>query len=194
MHNSTTCACDRCHSGELLVLRGVLLLLVPEDSVDWFSRSGSVMCLVGASATFRLAGFFQQKLAIAMKHGIASVQREIELTLCPPRLYQVVAGFGYATGIVGTAVWGTATCCRGCSQSDKRSLGLAFNGGRLLASTSQTAADLDLAGRAIVRGTCHCQLYRTALRSSLVLGKPGNVVTEARQHDGMSIEPRHCSE
>ncbi|WP_433982976.1 hypothetical protein RBB78_14395 [Tunturiibacter empetritectus] len=73
---------------------------------DWFSRSGSVMCPVGAASTFRLAGFLQQKLATALKQGFASVEREIELILDPPHRYQLVLYVGYATGIVGTVIWG----------------------------------------------------------------------------------------
>jgi len=73
---------------------------------DWFSRSGSVMCLVGTAACFRLGGFLQRKLATALKQGLATVQREIELVLEPPYFYQLVLYFGYATGIAGTAIWG----------------------------------------------------------------------------------------
>jgi hypothetical protein len=73
---------------------------------DWFSRSGSVMCLVGTAACFRLGGFLQRKLATALKQGLATVQREIELVLEPPHFYQLVLYFGYATGIAGTAIWG----------------------------------------------------------------------------------------
>jgi hypothetical protein len=73
---------------------------------DWFSRSGSLMGLVGAAATFRLLGRFQGELAIALKEGLATVDREIEVTLRPPRLYQYVSYFAYLTGSFGTAVWG----------------------------------------------------------------------------------------
>jgi hypothetical protein len=74
---------------------------------DWFSRSGSVMCLVGAAVTFRLAHFYQSALATAFKEGLVSVPREIELRLNPPKSYVALSYFGYLlTGIVGTAVWG----------------------------------------------------------------------------------------
>ena len=73
---------------------------------DWFSRSGSVMCLVGAAVTFRLAHFYQSALATALKEGLVSVPREIELRLNPPKSYVALSYFGYLTGIVGTAVWG----------------------------------------------------------------------------------------
>ncbi|MBB5343238.1 hypothetical protein [Tunturibacter empetritectus] len=81
-------------------------LLSSKTGTDWFSRTGSVMCLVGAAATFRLAGFLQQKLTIALKQGLLSVQREIELILDPPHRYHLVLYCGYATGIVGTVIWG----------------------------------------------------------------------------------------
>ena len=77
-----------------------------KTGTDWFSRSGSVMCLVGTAASFRLGGFLQRELATALKQGLASVEREIELTLDPPHFYQLVLYFGYATGIAGTAIWG----------------------------------------------------------------------------------------
>jgi hypothetical protein len=73
---------------------------------DWFARSGSVMCLVGAAVTFRLAHFYQRALATALKEGLVSVPREIELRLNPPTSYVVLSYLGYLTGIVGTAVWG----------------------------------------------------------------------------------------
>jgi hypothetical protein len=73
---------------------------------DWFARSGSVMALVGAAVTFRLANFYQRALATALKEGLVSVPREIELGLAPPRSYAVLLYLGYLTGIVGTAIWG----------------------------------------------------------------------------------------
>jgi hypothetical protein len=73
---------------------------------DWFSRSGSVMALVGAAVTFRLANFQQHALATALKEGLVSVPREIELTLKPPTSYTVLSYLGYLTGIVGTGIWG----------------------------------------------------------------------------------------
>jgi hypothetical protein len=73
---------------------------------DWFARSGSVMALSGAVATFRLSHFYQRALATALKEGLVSVSRGIELGLEPTRSYVVLSYFGYLTGIVGTAVWG----------------------------------------------------------------------------------------
>lgn len=73
---------------------------------DWFARSGSVMALVGAAVTFRLANFYQRALAGALKEGLVSVPREIELRLQPPKSYTVLSYLGYLTGIVGTGIWG----------------------------------------------------------------------------------------
>jgi len=73
---------------------------------DWFARSGSVMALVGAAVTFRLANFYQRALATALKEGLVSVPREIELRLEPPQSYLVLSYLGYLTGIVGTGIWG----------------------------------------------------------------------------------------
>jgi len=61
-----------------------------KTGTDWFARSGSVMALAGAAVTFRLANFYQRALATALKEGLVSVPREIELGLAPPRSY---AGF-----------------------------------------------------------------------------------------------------
>jgi hypothetical protein len=77
-----------------------------KTGTDWFARSGSLMCLAGALATFRLAAVLQQKLATALRQGLTSLQREIEITLDPPHHYRLVSYFGYATGIIGTAIWG----------------------------------------------------------------------------------------
>ena len=71
-----------------------------------FSRSGSVMGLLGAVATFRLVRIYQRELVIALKEGLLSTSREIELSLSPPKAYQALSYFGYITGIVGTGIWG----------------------------------------------------------------------------------------
>ena len=47
------------------------------------------MCLAGAAVTFRLAHFYQRALATALKEGLVSVPREIELRLNPPKSYVV---------------------------------------------------------------------------------------------------------
>jgi hypothetical protein len=58
---------------------------------DWFSRSGAVMGLSAAAVTFRLAHFYQRALATALKEGLVSVQRGIELRLEPPRAHVVLS-------------------------------------------------------------------------------------------------------
>ena len=73
---------------------------------DWFARSGAVMGLSAAADTFRLANFYQRALATALKEGLVSVPREIELRLQPPQSYAVLSYLGYLTGIVGTGIWG----------------------------------------------------------------------------------------
>src|SRR6266436_2163123 len=40
-----------------------------KTGTDWFSRSGSVMALVGAAVTFRLVNFYQRGRAAALKEG-----------------------------------------------------------------------------------------------------------------------------
>jgi hypothetical protein len=64
------------------------------------------MALAGAVATFRLAHFYQRALATALKEGLVSVSKEIELGLEPTRSYVALSYFGYLTGIIGTGVWG----------------------------------------------------------------------------------------
>lgn len=73
---------------------------------DWLARSGAVMSLVGAAVTFRLVNFYQRALATALKEGLVSVPREIELRLKPPKSYQLLSYLGYLTGVVGTGIWG----------------------------------------------------------------------------------------
>lgn len=77
-----------------------------KTGTDWFTRSGAIMGLVGAAVTFRLANFYQRTLAMALKEGLVSVPREIELVLEPPKSYVLLSYFGYLTGIVGTVIWG----------------------------------------------------------------------------------------
>ena len=80
--------------------------LSKKTGTDWFARSGSMMCLIGAAATFRQVNFYQSALKTAVKEGLVSVAREIELGLEPPTAYRVLAYLGYLTGIVGTVIWG----------------------------------------------------------------------------------------
>ena len=71
---------------------------------DWFSRSGSVMCVAGAFGTFRSAMFFQQKLTTALDKGV-DITTELPLMLRPPLRYRAIRHFAYTTGIIGTVVW-----------------------------------------------------------------------------------------
>jgi hypothetical protein len=80
--------------------------LSEKTGTDWFTRSGSVMCLIGAAVTFRQVNFYQSGLATALKEGLVSAPREIELSLEPPTLHRVVSYLGYLTGIIGTGIWG----------------------------------------------------------------------------------------
>jgi hypothetical protein len=77
-----------------------------KTNADWFTRSGAVMGLSAAAVTFRLAHVYQRALATALKEGLVSVQRGIELRLEPPRPHVVLSYLGYLTGIVGTGIWG----------------------------------------------------------------------------------------
>jgi hypothetical protein len=88
-----------------------------KTGTDWFARSGSIMGLSGAAVTFRLAHFYQGALATALKEGLVSVSREIELGLKPPKSYLVLSYGGYLTGIVGTGIW---TCCSDSSGETPR--------------------------------------------------------------------------
>ena len=54
-----------------------------KTNADWFTRSGAVMGLSAAAVTFRLTHFYQRALATALKEGLVSVQRGIELRLEP---------------------------------------------------------------------------------------------------------------
>ena len=77
-----------------------------KTGADWFSRSGSVMGLIGAVTSFKVAGVYLNELATAFKEGLVSVPREIALTLEPPKSYRALAYCSYLTGVVGTGVWG----------------------------------------------------------------------------------------
>ena len=95
----------------LLIAAGWLFTLFSyylsqKTGTDWFSRSGSVMGLIGAAVTFRQVNFYERALAKALKEGLVSVSREIELGLEPPTPYRVLSYLGYLTGIIGTGIWG----------------------------------------------------------------------------------------
>jgi hypothetical protein len=80
--------------------------LSKETGADWFSRSGSLMALCGGVISFRAMSAYQSKLMMALREGLLSVTREIELTLEPPQLFRLILYLGYLTGIIGTAIWG----------------------------------------------------------------------------------------
>ena len=80
--------------------------LSKKTGTDWFSRSGSVMALAGAAIAFRLVNVYQHGLAAALREGLVSVARGIELGLEPPKSYQALSYLGYLTGIAGTGIWG----------------------------------------------------------------------------------------
>jgi hypothetical protein len=81
-------------------------IVTRKSGTDWFTRSGAIMALVGAIATFRLTALKEGQLATGLKEGLGSVTRGFELSLDPPEPYQVTAYFSYLTGVVGTLIWG----------------------------------------------------------------------------------------
>jgi hypothetical protein len=84
----------------------VSFYVTKKTGTDWFTRSGSLMGLMGAIGAFRLTSILQRQLRIALKEGLTSVERHIELFLDPPNSYQVTAYFCYLSGVVGTMIWG----------------------------------------------------------------------------------------
>jgi len=86
-------------------LWAVFSFLTSTGAGTWFARSGSVMCLIGAAATFKLINDYNRAIGKAVEHGI-TMARRVELVFDPPKLYQTVQYWGYLTGIVGTLIWG----------------------------------------------------------------------------------------
>jgi hypothetical protein len=86
-------------------LWGVFSFFTSTSAGTWFARSGSVMCLIGAAATFKLINDYGHALATAVENGITHARRA-ELMFDPPKLYQTVQYLAYLTGIVGTLIWG----------------------------------------------------------------------------------------
>ena len=74
--------------------------------VDWFSRSGAVMCLLAAVANFALVKIHQRDLAQIFRDPERSKREKAEQILQPPAVYSNLAKISYLTGIIGTAVWG----------------------------------------------------------------------------------------
>jgi hypothetical protein len=86
-------------------LWGIFSFFTSTGAGTWFARSGSVMCLIGAAATFKLINDYGHALATAVENGI-TLTRRVELVFDPPKLYQTVQYLAYLTGIVGTLIWG----------------------------------------------------------------------------------------
>jgi hypothetical protein len=86
-------------------LWGIFSYFTSTGAGTWFARSGSVMCLIGAAATFKLINDYGHALATAVENGL-TLTRRIELVIDPPKLYQTVQYLAYLTGIVGTVIWG----------------------------------------------------------------------------------------
>src|SRR5262249_60487619 len=68
-----------------------------KTGTDWFTRSGSMMSLIGAAITFRQVNFYQSALATALNEGLVSIPEEINPRLEPPTPYRVVPYLGYRT-------------------------------------------------------------------------------------------------
>jgi hypothetical protein len=77
-----------------------------KTGTEWFARSGSVMALTGAVATFRITGLLQKTIVTGLREDLGSLQRGIELSFDPPKAHQMTSYFSYLTGIVGTVIWG----------------------------------------------------------------------------------------
>jgi len=84
----------------------VSFLLSRQGAVDWFSRSGAVLCLMAAAANFALVKVHQRDLAQIFKDQEHSRREKAEEILIPPATYTTLARLSYVTGIVGTAIWG----------------------------------------------------------------------------------------
>lgn len=81
-------------------------IVTRKSGTDWFTRSGAVLALVGAIATFRLTALKEGLLTTGLREGLGDVTRGFELSLDPPEPYQMTAYFSYLTGVVGTLIWG----------------------------------------------------------------------------------------
>ena len=80
--------------------------LSEQGAIDWFSRSGAVLCLMAASANFALVKVHQRDLAHIFKDQEHSRREKAEEILNPPASYRSLSWLSYFTGIVGTAIWG----------------------------------------------------------------------------------------
>ena len=84
----------------------ISFFLSEQGAVDWFSRSGAVLCLMAAVANFVLVKVHQRDLAQIFKDQEHSRREKAEEILIPPATYTALARLSYVTGIVGTAIWG----------------------------------------------------------------------------------------
>ena len=88
------------------VFAAVSFLVSGPTEMDWFPRSGAVMCLVAAAANFALVKVHQRDLAEIFRDQERSKREKAEQILHPPAVYSNLAKISYLTGIVGTAIWG----------------------------------------------------------------------------------------
>ena len=75
-------------------------------AVDWFSRSGAVMCLIAAAANISLLKVHQSDLARIIRDDDHTAREKAEAILQPPESYTRLSRLSYLTGILGTAIWG----------------------------------------------------------------------------------------
>jgi len=73
---------------------------------EWFSRSGSLMCLFGAAGAFRFNNSLHHALEVALKEHLITPELDLAFALEPSKRYQLAPYFAYLTGIVGTLIWG----------------------------------------------------------------------------------------
>jgi hypothetical protein len=58
-------------------LWGVFSFFTSTSAGTWFARSGSVMCLIGAVAAFKLINDYSHALATAVENGITQTRRAV---------------------------------------------------------------------------------------------------------------------
>src|SRR5215475_10770421 len=64
-------------------------LSLKTGSEEWFARSGSVMCLLGAAGAFRFANRFHQVLRVALKEHLLPLEANLAFALKPSKRYQL---------------------------------------------------------------------------------------------------------
>ena len=88
------------------IFTAISFLVSREGAVDWFSRSGAVLCLMAAVANFALVRIHQRDLAETFKDKESSRRDKAERILRPPNTYTGLSRLSYVTGVIGTAIWG----------------------------------------------------------------------------------------